>query len=129
MKFGAKYYIAIIILGSAALSFSNESKKSVSVSEELASLYAEDQADRDSSAPNIDWEAVSVRDEQRELRVKELLSLGSLGGGTEYYHAAMILQHASTPDDYLLAHDLCVIAISKGKKRLCGWQLLAWIGF
>jgi hypothetical protein len=29
----------------------------------------------------------------------------------------MILQHASTPDDYLLAHDLSVIAISKGEEK------------
>lgn len=113
MKIG----IAIIILSTAAFPFADAPKKSLSVAEELASLYAEDQADRNSSNPHIDWEAVSIRDEQRELRVKELLNLGSLGGGTQYYHAAMILQHASTPDDYLLAHDLCVIAISKGEKE------------
>jgi hypothetical protein len=29
----------------------------------------------------------------------------------------MVLQHASTPDDYLLAHDLCVIAIGKGEQK------------
>jgi hypothetical protein len=26
----------------------------------------------------------------------------------------MVLQHASTPEDYLLAHELCVVAIFKG---------------
>lgn len=117
MKLGAKYYIALTILSLSAFSFAEKSRTEPSPAEELARLYAEDQADRDPSNLHIDWEAVSMRDEQREIRVKKLLSLGSLGGGTEYYRAAMILQHASTPDDYLLAHDLCVIAISKGEKR------------
>ena len=29
----------------------------------------------------------------------------------------MVLQHASTSDDYLLARDLCVVPISKVEKR------------
>jgi hypothetical protein len=64
-----------------------------------------------------DWEAIGIRDDERELRVKELLAAGPLGDGAAYYHAAMVLQHAATPDDYLLAHDLCVIAISKGESK------------
>lgn len=105
--------LAFLMVGN---SFAVESKKSA-IATELEKLYAEDQADRNSASINTDWEAISIRDEQREIRVKQLLSTGSLGGGAEYYHAAMILQHASTPDDYLLAHDLCVIAISKGEQK------------
>lgn len=97
-------------------SFAGENKKSA-IASELETLYLEDQADRNASGSDIDWEVVSMRDEQREIRVKELLALGSLGNGAEYYRAAMILQHASTPDDFLLAHDLCVIAISKGEQK------------
>jgi hypothetical protein len=100
----------------AQVSCANENKQSA-ISVELEKLYAEDQADRNATGMNTDWEAISIRDEQREIRVKELLALGSLGGGSAYYHAAMVLQHASTPDDYLLAHDLCVIAISKGEQK------------
>jgi hypothetical protein len=29
----------------------------------------------------------------------------------------MVLQHASQPDDFLLAHEFCVVAISKGEER------------
>jgi hypothetical protein len=29
----------------------------------------------------------------------------------------MILQHAGTPDDYLLAHELCVVALGHGEAR------------
>jgi hypothetical protein len=110
-----KIFCVFIMLSLVQYSSANEQKTAAAFAAELAKLYAEDQADR--VATNIDWEMVSVRDEQREIRVKELLALGSLGGGTEYFHAAMILQHASTPDDYLLAHDLCVIAISKGEQK------------
>jgi hypothetical protein len=88
---------------------------------ELARLFGEDQADRNVASGaligQIDWEKVSVRDDAREVRIKEMLAQGALVTGTDYYHAAMILQHAPTPDDYLLAHDLCVIAISKGEMR------------
>ena len=29
----------------------------------------------------------------------------------------MVLQHGRTPEDYLLAHELCVVAVSKGEER------------
>lgn len=85
---------------------------------EMKKLFDEDQADRTPGpGKNIDWEAVSTRDEAREGRIKELLRTGALHSGADYYHAAMILQHAPEANDYLLAHDLCVIAIAKGEER------------
>jgi len=38
--------------------------------------------------------------------------------GAHPYHAAMVLPHASQPDDFLLAHEFCVVAISKGEERV-----------
>src|SRR5436190_1379819 len=35
----------------------------------------------------------------------------------DYYRAAMILQHGDVAEDYLLAHEFCVVAISKGDAR------------
>jgi hypothetical protein len=29
----------------------------------------------------------------------------------------MVLQHAPAPEDYLLAHELCIVGISKGEER------------
>jgi hypothetical protein len=29
----------------------------------------------------------------------------------------MVLQHGPAPEDYLLAHELCVVAVGKGEKR------------
>lgn len=119
-----KKYLAVAVLAcvtaSAPGQVSQPSAQSevASSADELKRLFDEDQADR-TTAPgkNIDWESVSMRDEAREQRVKELLRGGAFQSGADYYHAAMILQHSPEANDYLLAHDLCVIAISKGEQR------------
>jgi hypothetical protein len=84
-------------------------------SAELAKLFKEDQADRE--AQDIDWSVVGARDAERERRVKALIAADALKSGMDYLHAAMILQHAHAPEDQLLAHELCVIAIAKGEHR------------
>lgn len=85
---------------------------------ELKKLFEEDQAER---APQpgqaIDWNAIVLRDEARQQRVKALIAADSLQSGADYYHAAMVMQHSLEVDDHLLAHDLCVIAISKGEAK------------
>jgi hypothetical protein len=85
---------------------------------ELARLMAEDQADRTPDDPkSIDWKIVGPRDAARLKRVKELYADNKLNTGADYYHAAMILQHSDAADDFLLAHELCIAAISKGDAR------------
>lgn len=85
------------------------------VSAELARLFAEDQADRTPPpGRQIDWDVVGPRDSVRLARVKQMCRSQSLTTGVDYYHAAMVLQHAHAPEDYLLAHELCIIALSKG---------------
>ncbi|MBV9389727.1 MAG: hypothetical protein JOZ78_25170 [Chroococcidiopsidaceae cyanobacterium CP_BM_ER_R8_30] len=82
---------------------------------ELTRLFLQDQSDRKpANGKPIDWTVVEPRDRAREARVKELYTTDRLYTGPDYYHAAMILQHALMPEDYLLAHELCVVAISKG---------------
>jgi len=86
--------------------------------DELARLFREDQGDRTSKdGKPIDWKVVDARDKAREQRVKELYANNQLHTGADHYHVAMVLQHASAPEDYLLAHELCVVAISKGDER------------
>ena len=84
-------------------------------SAELARLYKEDQAER--QVENIDWTVLDARDAQRQRRVKAMIAADALKTGADYANAAMVMQHAHEPDDHLLAHDLCVIAISKGFHR------------
>lgn len=86
--------------------------------EELARLYREDQADR--TPPDgkpIDWAVVAPRDKARLLRVKEIYAQNRLQTGADYYRMAMVLQHGDVPEDFLLAHELCVAAIGKGETQ------------
>ena len=85
-------------------------------SQELRRLHDEDQADRSpADGKPIDWAVVGPRDRARLSRVKSLFSEDRLKTANDYYHAAMILQHGDAPEDYLLAHEFCVVAITKGK--------------
>ena len=80
---------------------------------ELTRLMDEGQADRTPPAGKpIDWKVVGPRDDARLKRVKELYLRNQLRTGNDYFNAALILQHSETPEDYLLAHELCVVAIS-----------------
>ncbi len=85
--------------------------------EELARLILEDQADRNPPAGKpIDWKMVEPRDQARLARAKELYGRDQLQTGRDYFNAALILQHSEIPEDYLLAHELSVVAISKGMR-------------
>lgn len=85
---------------------------------ELAAMYTEDQSDRmPPDGAEIYWPTVALRDSAREARAKELYRDNQLHTGADFYHAAMILQHCATPEDYLLAHELCVVAIALGEPR------------
>jgi hypothetical protein len=84
--------------------------------EELASLFREDQADRTvADAKAVDWSIVGPRDKVRITRTKQLYLENRLQTANDYYHAALILQHGDVPEDFLLAHEFCVVAIGKGK--------------
>ena len=83
---------------------------------ELARLHNEDQADRTpADGKAIDWSKVGPRDKARLDRTIELYKQNQLNTANDYYHAALILQHGRVPEDFLLAHEFCVVAISKGK--------------
>ena len=84
--------------------------------EELMRMEQEDQDDRTTSArKSNDWTVLARRDDARLARVKELYQQNKLQTGNDYFRAALILQHSQASEDYLLAHELCVVALSKGK--------------
>jgi hypothetical protein len=123
--------VGLVVLGAAALlgdllgpqdaglpRTAAEPRPAARDDQELVRLFTEDQADRTpASGRPIDWSTVLPRDRAREARIKELYRSDALQTGADYYHAAMILQHAPAPEDYLLAHEFCVVAASKGEKR------------
>jgi hypothetical protein len=79
-------------------------------------MYVEDQDDRKPGLHGIDWSVVGPRDLARLKRAKELYQAGSLRTGADWLQAALILQHSSESDDYLLAHEMCVAALANGEQ-------------
>lgn len=110
-----KYYLLFIVSIVFAMDVKGEGVKT---SDELKLLFDADQNDRraDGVTP-IDWRKVTLRDREREKRVKELYRSGAFKTGEDYYHGAMVLQHAPEADDNLLAHALSIVAITKGDAR------------
>jgi hypothetical protein len=82
---------------------------------QMASIVAADLADR-KDGMHIDWQAVNITDGKRRLATKSLLQKGELHTGHDFENAALVFQHSDKPDDYLLAHALAMVAVSKGQK-------------
>ncbi len=80
----------------------------------LQKMFDDDQAAR--NADDINWKVLNVQDEQRRVRLTELLKAGALKTGRDYYNAAFIEQHGHKPEDYLRAHCLAVTALMLGYK-------------
>lgn len=83
---------------------------------ELKRLCDEDQSDRTPpTGKSIDVASIGPRDRARLKRVKELYTQNLFKTANDYDCAATVLQHGDTPEDFLLAHEFWVVAISKGK--------------
>jgi hypothetical protein len=86
---------------------------------EIERIYDEDQKDRDGD-DKFDLDSVKrfiARDETRRKRVRELLAAGTLKSGKDFEKAAFIFQHGQEPDDFLFAHILAMVAMSKGNEH------------
>ncbi len=96
-------------VGNTLYTQTSETKPSPGIDE----IYLEDQEARQQG---ISKSPVPVykTDEERELAARRLLANGDLKNGKEFREAAVIFQHSRQPDDYLLAHTLAMIAVSKG---------------
>jgi hypothetical protein len=79
---------------------------------EMKAIYDEDQRVR--TEKEIDWSAVNKSDAERRAQTRKLLTDGALHTGKDYEEAAFVFQHGDTPQDYLLAHTLAMVAVSKG---------------
>jgi hypothetical protein len=92
--------------------------QSQSMSAELAAMYADDQTTRSTAREaGFDWQTRARQDHQRNQWVKSMLAACDLSSGADFLHAAMLVQHGTTPQDVLLAHELAIIAASKGDIR------------
>lgn len=82
---------------------------------EMEKIFAEDQNDRLVSQSKIDWTVVEKADAARRAATRTLLNKGKLHTGEDFLCAAFVFQHGDTPDDYLLAHTLAMVALAKGQ--------------
>lgn len=81
---------------------------------EMMRIVDADQADR-KDGMHVNWAVVGRADEARRQAVATLLREDKLHTGHDYESAALVFQHGESPDDFLLAHALAVVAISKGQ--------------
>jgi hypothetical protein len=83
---------------------------------EMAKIYGEDQKVRQSpkTITKEDWVVIDKSDAERRQATRKLLAASQLHTGRDFTEAAFIFQHGGAPEDYLLAHTLAVIAVSKG---------------
>jgi len=80
---------------------------------EMTAIFDADQKDRTSD--QADWSAVAQADAARREQTRRLLETGALHTGEDYQHAAFVFQHGDSSADYLLAHTLAMVAVTKGK--------------
>ena len=59
-------------------------------------------------------DALVPGDAERRSQTRELLSRGKLRTAADYTRAAFVFQHGSTPDDFLFAHALAMVAAARG---------------
>jgi hypothetical protein len=79
---------------------------------EMEAIFKEDQRVR--TVGKIDWEMVNKTDAERREQTRRLLAIGSLHTGKDFEEAAFVFQHGDSAGDYLLAHTLAMVAVSKG---------------
>lgn len=79
---------------------------------EMKAIFDEDQRVRQSR--KIDWDSVTKSDAGRRQQTRKLLAKGALHTGEDYEEAAFVFQHGDSASDYLLAHTLAMVAVSKG---------------
>ena len=75
---------------------------------ELCRLAADDQKDRE--AP-IDWARTNVRDARRREAVLAILGKAAPKTSGDYFHAALVMQHGRTWEDFAAAHLLAARAL------------------
>jgi hypothetical protein len=88
---------------------------------EIHQMVIVDQADRGDVSPGtkpveVTPEQMRAHDVNHRKRARQLLEQGALHTSDDFYDAALIFQHGETPDDYLLAHVLAMVAVARNNE-------------
>lgn len=95
----------------------------------LKAIYAEDQSIREGEFTKLDWKKINKLDAEHRDEVTKMLKDGTVVTGTDYYHAAMVFQHASEKQGYKLAHELAMIGAAHGSKEARWLSAASWDRF
>ncbi len=89
---------------------------SVPPNAEMQGIIAADQKARQTAMTltQEQWAVIAKQDAERREATRRLLAAGSLHAAQDFASAAFIFQHGDTPEDYLLAHTLALVAVAKG---------------
>jgi hypothetical protein len=79
---------------------------------ELRDIYLEDQRDRHRPDERIDLADLTAHDSQRLARVVEILARGEARTAEDFYHAAMVFQHAQRAEDTERARELALASVA-----------------
>ena len=82
---------------------------------EMQRIFQADQKDRQPGIGKIDWAAVTKSDTARRTATARLLAERKLHTGEDFERASFVFQHGDSPDDYLLAHTLAILAVARGQ--------------
>src|SRR5690606_28010684 len=78
----------------------------------LQQLKNDDQADRQGTISQAEWPEISKRDAERRATLMTLLRVGEVRTATDYYNAALIMQHGDTIEDIRMAYALATVSAS-----------------
>ena len=78
---------------------------------------------------DTDWDKIATIDRQNQIRTAELLKEDKVKTANDFYHAAMIFQHADGKQGYKLAHELSMISAAKGNKNAKWLSAASWDRF
>ena len=79
---------------------------------QMKAIFDEDQRVR--STDPTGRSVAGGTDAERRAQTSKLLAAGALHTGKDFEEAAFVFQHGDSPPDYLLAHALAMVAVSKG---------------
>lgn len=90
---------------------------------ELKKLAEADQAARQNGIPAPD---AAAQDRVRRDAVLAMLAKNQIQTDTDYFNAALIMQHGDRPEDYMLAHELAMVAAVKGNEQGIWLAAASW---
>ena len=80
--------------------------------EQLRAIVQADQAEREKEWKPEDWQGVAQRDGERRAKVQLELAAGRVNTSSDFFNAALVMQHGQGLEDIRMAHALATIAAS-----------------